>query len=118
MQNLGPDSALARSLNPEAYAWASTQKTNLILADIWDLLATINANIVAVGSGKPTKNPKRYPRPGAKKPDDEQHFGSKGLPPDELRQWFDKKRAEYARSSTGDHNRHSGDGRSTGKNND
>lgn len=86
-------------LNPDISAWASTLKTNAILADIIDMLATINANLMAIGSGKAAKRPKPYPRPGKKPHDEERHFGSGALPPDELRAWFDKKRAEHARSS-------------------
>jgi hypothetical protein len=98
-----------RELNPSIYDWSTTQKTNRILADIWDALMLINNNLVAIGSNKPAKKHKPYPRPWKPKADDEKHIGSDGLPPDELQKWFDKKREEHnARSSTSHHNSDSG----------
>ena len=94
LSNLGAESALVREMNPEVDTWGTTIKTNMILADIWDVLAMINANLVAVGTKKKTKAPKPYPRPWEKDPDREQHIGSDGLPPDELRKWFEQKRKE------------------------
>lgn len=86
-----------RDLNPELSAWSSTVKTNEILADIADVLMQINANLIAVGSGKKAKKPKPYPRPGKKEKDNERHIGSGPLPPSELRKWFDEKRAKKCR---------------------
>lgn len=83
-----------RELNPETSPWASSIKTNAILADIYDLLAVMNSNLIAVHTGKPAKKPKPYPRPGKRENGDTQHFGSGALPPDKLREWFDKKRAK------------------------
>lgn len=90
-------------LSPEMAAWSSRTKTNAILADIFDILAIMNANVMAIGSGKRPKRPKPYPRPGGSGDKSTKHFGSKGLPPDELQRWIEQKRAEYAASSTGDH---------------
>jgi len=78
-------------MDPELTAWGSTVKTNAILADIFDVLAMINANICALGSGKKAKQPKKYSRPGD---NDKKKIGKNALPPDELRAWFDKKRKE------------------------
>lgn len=94
---IDPNSALMRDLNSELSAWSSTVKTNEILADIADVLMQINANLIAVGSGKKAKKPKPYPRPGKKDKDNERHFGSGPLPPNELRKWFDAKRAKKCR---------------------
>lgn len=80
-------------------AWGTQLKTNLILADIWDMLAQINANLVAIGSGDPAKKVKPYPRPVPQKPENEQHYGRGALPADELHKWIEGKRAEYAGSS-------------------
>jgi len=74
--------------------WGSVLKTNEILADIFDVLAMINANLIAVGSRKKAKQPKPYPRPGAK-PKNEQHFGSGALPPSELKKWIEEKRRAH-----------------------
>lgn len=97
-----------REINPDVSEWSSTTKTNAILADIYDTLSLINANLVAIGSRKPTKKPKPYPRPIKQESADQRHFGSGALPPDELRKWIEEKRKEYAGSSTGDNNRNTG----------
>ena len=95
LRHAGPDSALMKELNPDLSTWSQTTKTNAILADIFDVLALINANLNAIGSGKPAKKPKPYPRPGTQQnPENERHFGSGALPPDELRKWFDQKRKQ------------------------
>lgn len=73
--------ALLRELNPELSIWDSTAKTNAILADIFDMLAAINANLCAKGSGKRPKRPKPYPRPKETKV--ERKIG-KPMPIDEL----------------------------------
>lgn len=99
LQNLPLDSALTRELHPEESRWGTTEKTNMILADIFDMLARINANIIAIGSGKPSKQPKPYPRPKKNEPENHQHFGRGSLPPDELRAWFEEKRRKHASSS-------------------
>ena len=88
------DSALVKEMRPDISEWGTTLKTNMLLADVWDVLAMINANLVAIGSKKHAKAPKPYPRPWKKDPDGEQHIGSGGLPPDELRKWFEQKRNE------------------------
>ena len=85
------DSETARELEPDLVKWASQMKTNAILADIYDQLAMINANICAMGSGEKAKKPKAYPRPNDS---EKKTIGKKGLPPEELRAWFDKKRKE------------------------
>lgn len=59
-----PDGALMRELRPELAEWSTTAKTNALLADIYDILAAINSNLCAKGSGKRAKRPKPYPRPG------------------------------------------------------
>ena len=97
-----------REINPDVWEWSVEQKTNAILADIFDMLANINANLIAGITGKPSKRPKPYPRPVKREAEDEQHFGSGALPPDELRKWMEEKRKEYAGSSTGDDNRNTG----------
>lgn len=99
LMNLGAGSALMHELHPEESAWGTRTKTNGILADIYDILAQINANLIAIGSGRPAKKPKPYPRPRRKEPKDERHFGRDGLPPDELRKWIAQKRKQHAGSS-------------------
>lgn len=91
----GGDSALSREMNADHYVWTTTTKTNGILADIYDMLAQINANLIALGERKQAKQVKPYPRPGAEeKRENIKHFGRGALPKDELRAWFEKKRRE------------------------
>lgn len=107
LHNVRPDSAVARQIDPEVAQWSERLKTNMILADIFDMLALINANLMAIGTHKAAKKPKPYPRPHQKKPEEEKHIGSGALPPAELRAWIERKRAEInARSSTGHDNGH------------
>ena len=75
-----------------------TAKTNAILADIFDVLAQINANLVAMGSHKKAKEPKYYPRPGNEPKKNTKHFGSGALPVDELERWIEEKRREHGRN--------------------
>lgn len=92
----GDNSALAREIDSEHTLWAQTLKTNGLLADIYDVLAQINANLVAVGNRKQAKHVPPYPRPGMEdKRADVKHFGKNALPPDELRAWFAQKRKEH-----------------------
>ena len=81
-----------RELFPKQTSWAGAQRTNMILVDIWDMLAQINANLVAVGSGKPAKKIQPYPAPWRKHPEEVRHFGKGALPPDELHAWIEDKR--------------------------
>ena len=96
LSNMSPDSALARELNPKMSQWATRAKTNTILASIYDMLAVINTNLCAKGSGKRPKKPKPYPRPWLedKKEPDVRHIGKGALPPDKLRAWFKSKEVE------------------------
>ena len=118
--HLPPESAIRREINPEVYEWSTRQKTNAILADIYDILAVINSNLVAVGSHKRQKRPKPYPRPGQKEPENIRKIGKGAVSHDELIAFFEKKRAEHGRkctgSRTGDSDDHSLDGGSTENN--
>lgn len=85
IQGLGTDSALAKDLG-KATGWEDTIKTNAILADIYDLLQVIHADIGALGGAK-VKRIKPYPRPGA---EDKytRRIGKGALPYDELCKWI------------------------------
>lgn len=85
---LPPDSAVVRETHPEESSWATRVKTNSILADIYDVLSAINANLTAVGSGKSAKRVKPYPRPGHKDKN-ESHIGT-AVPVEELNKLFRK----------------------------
>lgn len=82
-------------MNPEYSAWGTRIKTNHILADIYDVLAVINANLVAIGTKKAPKKPKLYPRPRKENNNEQaQKFGKGAMKPNELREWFAKRREE------------------------
>ena len=91
IENIGADSAIARDTSPDIAVWSSRVKTNAILADIFDLLAAINANLIAMGSHKRPVRPKEYPRPG--RPDNEKRYGKGAMPVDELRKWIAEKQS-------------------------
>lgn len=102
MRNLDYKTETVQAINPEAKEiafWDSSLKTNLILADIYDLLAVINSNLVAVGSRSRSKKTKPYPRPKQleKNNTDVKHIGDGALPPDELRKWFEERRSKNGR---------------------
>lgn len=69
-----PASALAYELDPERAQWATIDGTNSILADIYDLLATINHNMALLLTHKKQKKPVPYPRPGQKR--EKKHIGT------------------------------------------
>ena len=90
IKNLGGDSALARDLG-KATGWETTLQTNIILADIFDLLQVIHADLVAWASGgkKKAKN-KPYPRPGRAE-DNKRKLGTGAMPLKELREWMNRR---------------------------
>jgi hypothetical protein len=94
---------IAKELAPDLAPWAGTVKTNAILADIYDMLALINANICAIGSRKQARKPKPYERPGDNR---KQHIGRNALPIPELRAFFDRKREERKKRKQQEVNSH------------
>lgn len=95
LHHIDVNSETAMELDPDLASWAGTVKTNALLADIYDLLAMINANLCAMGTGKRAKKPKPYSRPGDK---DKKKIGKNALPAEELREWFNNKRKERKQS--------------------
>lgn len=88
---LGTDSALAKDLG-KSTGWEETIKTNAILADIFDMLQTLNNNLVNFGSGgKTRKKTKPYPRPG-RADDKKRTIGKGAMPLPKLREWMEDKR--------------------------
>lgn len=85
-------------MNPEIAGFASTIKTNAILADIYDMLAQINANLVAGFSRKRTQKPKRYPRPGD---DDKRKIGKDSMSANDLDRWFAEKKRQRGGGTNG-----------------
>lgn len=91
-----PAGAIAREIDGDFSVWATTSKTNGLLADIFDMLAQINANLVAIGEHSKTKPVPRYPRPGMEQEDagNVKRFGHGALPRGQFRKWLEDKRKE------------------------
>lgn len=81
VRNLKTDSALARDLG-KSTGWEDTLETNILLADIYDMLQVIAVML----SGK-KKNIKPYPRPG-KDEDKKKKLGKGAMPLNALREWI------------------------------
>lgn len=88
---LGTDSALAKDLG-KSTGWEEPIKTNMILADLYDLLQILNSNVCRLGRGKTNRKPKPYPRPGRAE-DKKRKIGKGAMPLDELRRWMEDKRS-------------------------
>lgn len=91
-----PDSALSQEIDGDWAIWATTMKTNGLLADIFDMLAQINANLVATGTHQKAKPVPRYPRPGMEDSGNDaiKRVGRGALPRGEFRKWLENKRRE------------------------
>ena len=94
--HLSPESATAAELRPALSEWSTRLKTNVLLADLYDLGQNINANLVAMIEHRKAKKFRPYPRPWAKK-DGEKHFGRGALPTTELHEWIEEKRRAHGR---------------------
>lgn len=81
VKHLPPDSALNREINPkeDAWIWATTTKTNAILADLFDAFVAANS--------KKGKRPKPYPRPKKK-----EKIGRGAIPIKDFWSWWNKER--------------------------
>ena len=109
IRNLSLDSATIRDLNPDIARWSSPLQTNIILADVYDLLSAINYNLMSMASKQKTQQPKPYPRPGKNEDEDKKKIGKGALPVADLEDWFEQRRRKYAErndrscKSYGDH---------------
>ena len=95
IENLDTDSALARDLK-KSTGWEKTIQTNVILADIYDLLQAININLCRVGGSKQNKKVKPYPRPFGKD-NNIKKIGKDPLPYNELKDWIKRKQGNGKR---------------------
>ena len=96
IRNLSLNSATMRELNPELARWDTQLQTNTILADIYDMLAALNYNVLCMASKQKPQQPKPYPRPGKNEDEDKKKIGKGALPVAELEDWFEQKRRKYA----------------------
>lgn len=62
-----PDSAIVAETNPDIAEWSTIFKTNVILADIYDLLAWFQATMMVKGTKKHPQKPQEYTRSWRKK---------------------------------------------------
>lgn len=95
---LDADSALVRDMRAaDLNGWNDTIKTNVLLADVYDLMQVLNANLVAFASRGKTK-PKitPYPRPGAADKNTKR-IGKGALPYNELREWIKRRQTNGKR---------------------
>lgn len=83
-----PDSALFQKINPDLADWSVTLKTNFILADIYDQLATTNAFLRTIITHKQSRQPEPYKRPGAKKTRTQQMGKAPLADITEMREWI------------------------------
>ena len=95
IRNLSLSSATMRELNPDIARWSSPLQTNIILADIYDLLSAINYNLMSMASKQKPQQPKSYPRPGKNDDEDKKKIGKGALPVADLQEWFEQKRRKY-----------------------
>ena len=99
IHRIEPDGAIAQEIEPDIAAFSSRFKTNAILADIYDVLAQINANLVAGFSRKRSQKPRRYPRPGD---NSKRQIGkNNSMTVDELDSWFEKKKQKHGGGQSG-----------------
>jgi hypothetical protein len=96
IRNLSLNSATMRELNPELARWDTQLQTNAILADIYDMLAALNYNVLCMASKQKPQQPKPYPRPNQKEDDNRKKIGKGALPVAELSEWFEQRRKKYA----------------------
>ena len=89
IKRLGSDSELARDLGKYS-AWVTPLQTNVILADIFDLIQVFREENVNYHTKKKIKSDP-YPRPG-KENDKKQRIGSDAMPANELCEWINKRR--------------------------
>lgn len=99
LHKVEPDGAIAQEIEPDIAAFSSRFKTNAILADIYDVLAQINANLVGGFSRKRSQKPRRYPRPGD---NSKRHIGKNdSMTVNELDSWFAQKKQKHGGGKSG-----------------
>ena len=93
VKKLPTNSATFQELHPEVSDWGTQLRTNIILADIYDILSQINLNMIGGFSRKKSHKAQPYPRPWNEKKD--RKIGKGALPKNQLHEWIEKKRKEW-----------------------
>lgn len=90
VDHLPRTSALSRELVPlsDEERWIAGDMTAPILADIYDAIAQVGANLVAKGTGRQPRTVKPYPRPWEGR--GERRIGSDPIPVSEFESWWDE----------------------------
>lgn len=86
VRHLDVTSAYVREVEPEASRWVAPESLRPMLADMYDLMASINYNLVAANSRHRPRKPKPYPRPGRR--DKETVIGRDPIPIRDFDEWW------------------------------
>lgn len=86
VRHLDVASAYVREVEPEVARWVAPESLRPMLADIYDLLSTLNHNLVAANSKHRPRKPKPYPRPG--KQDKGTVVGKDPIPIKDFDEWW------------------------------
>lgn len=89
IKRLGSDSELGRDLGKRT-GWESTLQTNILIADLIDLIKVFRAENVFYHTKKKI-NSDPYPRPG-KDNENKRSIGKGAMPANKLRDWINKRR--------------------------
>lgn len=89
VDHLPRTSALSRDLVPlsDEERWIAGDANCIILADIYDAIAQVGANLMAKGSGRAPRHMRPYPRPWDNG-SGERRFGSDPIPISEFEDWW------------------------------
>lgn len=86
IRNLDVRSAYVRELDPDLCRWVAPESLRPMLADMYDLMAALNRNVVAANSKHRPRKPKPYPRPG--KRDKGTVIGKDPIPIKDFDEWW------------------------------
>lgn len=91
-EHLDASSALVKELNPDVADWQGPARVPMILADLYDLLATFRWQYETAHLKKGRKKPKRpkpYERPGARTDDGGRRIGRDPIPIKDFDDWWE-----------------------------
>ena len=86
VRHLDVSSAYVREVEPEAASWLAPWALRPMLADLYDLVSSLNYNLVAANSKHRPRKPKPYPRPG--KRENETVIGRDPIPIKDFDAWW------------------------------
>ena len=86
VSHLDASSALVSEMHPDMAGWQGASRVPAMLADLYDLMAAFRAEFAQANGGKRRK-PKPYPRPWARRKD-EQRVGRDPIPIRDFEGWW------------------------------